>query len=97
MTTKKAYAAKSIIRPSMQTKAGNAMREALPPATVEPTGAKGRGAGRAVQVVMPADTLRALRQSATEADTTVRVVILQALAKAGYPVPADELKDRRRG
>jgi hypothetical protein len=97
VATKKAFAAKSIIRPSMQTRAGNAMRETLPPATAEPAPPKGRGEGRAVQVVMPADTLRALKQSATEADTTVRVVILQALAKAGFPVPADELKDRRRG
>jgi hypothetical protein len=97
MATKKAYAAKSIIRPSTQTAAGNSMREVLPPATVEPAGAKGRGEGRAVQVVMPHDTLRSIRQRATEDDTTVRVVILQALAKAGFPVPADELKDRRRG
>jgi hypothetical protein len=63
----------------------------------EPAGTKGRGDGRAVQVVIPAETLRALRTRASENDTTVRVIVLQALAKAGFPVPADEIKDRRRG
>ena len=82
-----------------KTSAADALRATLPAAVPEPPKGitKGRGEGRAVQVVMPPDTLRALKQKATDTDSTVRAVILQALAKAGFPVPAGELKDRRRG
>ena len=50
-----------------------------------------------VQVVMPAETLRELKQTALDQDSSVRAVILEALKKAGYTVPAAELVDRRRG
>ena len=94
MATKKSYAAKPILRSTTQ--AGNALREALPHATVERTGAKARGAGKPLQIVLPEDTMKALKHEAVEQETSVRAIILQALAKAGYPVPATEIRDRRR-
>lgn len=78
--------------------AADELRARLPSAVPEKgPGAKGRGGGRAVQIVMPSETLRALKDRAHDGETTLRTIVLQALAKAGYPVPADEIKDRRRG
>lgn len=94
MSTKKAYEAKPIVRSTTQ--AGNALREALPHAAVEPTGAKARGSGKPLQIVLPEATMKALKLAAVEQDTSVRAIILQALAKAGFPVPATEIRDRRR-
>lgn len=94
--------AKALPIPNLTRKATAAdeLRARLPAAVPEKSksaGAKGRGEGRAVQIVMPPDTLKALKQRATDDDTTVRTVVLRALAKAGFPVPADEMKDRRKG
>jgi hypothetical protein len=72
------------------------LRSSLPSATPG-TGAKPRGAGNALQVIIPTDTLRGLKMRAADEMTTVRVLVLRALKDAGYPVPADELKDRRGG
>lgn len=57
---------------------------------------RGRGKGEQLTVLAPADTVRALRIAAAERTTTVRALVLEALAKAGWPVPKDELRDRRR-
>lgn len=54
------------------------------------------GAGVSVSVVMPPETLLSLKTTAAKDSTTVRALVLQALDKAGYAVPADELVDRRR-
>jgi len=47
-------------------------------------------------LMVPVDTLRMLRIKAAETGTTVRALVLEALRKSGYSVPADELVDRRR-
>lgn len=57
---------------------------------------RGRGKGEQLTVLAPADTVRALRIAAAERTTTVRALVLEALAKAGWPVPKGELRDRRR-
>ena len=78
------------------------LRASLPPAVVEqqPAAAassNGRGHGVALQILVPPETLKALKLAAVESNTTVRTVVLEALAKTGYPVPVDEIRDRRRG
>lgn len=47
-------------------------------------------------VQLPAETIKALKLAAVEADTTVRAVLLQALEVAGYPVPAGQTVDFRK-
>jgi len=66
----------------------------LPPATVSRGSGKGRG--KSLMITVPDETRAALRARAGTEDTTVRVLVLRALKKAGYPVPDDELVDRRR-
>lgn len=73
------------------------LKSRLPAAVAAPSSPSARGSGQALQVLMPPDTLKALKLHAVEQDTTVRALVLQALAKAGYPVPQDEVRDRRRG
>ena len=75
----------------------DAMKAALPPATAaKPTTTKGKGSGTGLMLQVPTETLRALRLKAAEDGSTVRALVLEALRKGGYPVPADELVDRRR-
>lgn len=47
-------------------------------------------------VQLPAETIKALKVAALDADTTVRAVLLQALEVAGYPVPAGQTVDFRK-
>jgi hypothetical protein len=47
-------------------------------------------------LTVPQPVAVALRVKAGETGSTVRALVLQALREAGYPVPADELRDRRR-
>lgn len=47
-------------------------------------------------VTLPAAVLRALRTRMVERETTIRALLLEALAAAGYPVPEAEIRDRRR-
>ena len=70
------------------------LRGRAPPAVAGE--AHSRGEGRPFQVVMPPETLRELKQAALDQDSSVRAVILEALKKAGFTVPAVELVDRRR-
>lgn len=72
------------------------LRASLPPATVEDRRSTGRGKGTALMLTVPEATRRALALQAAEQGTTMRALVLEALKKAGYPVPADELVDRRR-
>lgn len=74
-----------------------ALQAALPPAVAETTTKQARGRGAPLQVMLPDETLRALKHAAVDADTTVRALVLLALQAAGYPVPEGELGDRRRG
>lgn len=54
------------------------------------------GTGVGMTVIMPPETVIALKTAAAQKTSTVRALVLDALRKAGYPVPADELTDRRR-
>ena len=60
------------------------------------TGGKVRGGGKSLMIVVPPETRAALRARAGMEETTVRVLVLEALKKAGYPVPDADLVDRRR-
>lgn len=54
------------------------------------------GPGVRLSIVVPAATLVALKTKAAQNLSTARALVLQALHKAGYPVPSHELTDRRR-
>jgi hypothetical protein len=51
---------------------------------------------RKLTVLLPADVLRQLRTRMAENDTTMRALVLEALALSGYRVDATEIRDRRR-
>ena len=72
------------------------LRSSLPPATVEQRRNSGRGEGKQLMLTVPDATRRALALKAAEQGTTMRALVLEALKRAGYPVPPDELVDRRR-
>lgn len=69
--------------------------EKLKAATVDAPG-RGRGKGEQLTVLAPAETVKALKVAAAERGSTVRALVLEALGKAGWPVPKDEMRDRRR-
>lgn len=71
------------------------LRDRAPPAVVGE--AHSRGEGRPFSIVMPPETMKELQQAHVDRDTSVRALILEALKKAGYTVPAGELVRRRRG
>ena len=48
-------------------------------------------------VQLPDSTIKALKVAALERDSTVRAMLLEALHKAGYPVPEGQAVDRRKG
>lgn len=72
------------------------IRSRLPPATVEQRRNTGKGEGKGLMLTVPEETRRALAVRAAENGTTMRVLVLEALKQAGYPVPDDELIDRRK-
>lgn len=74
-----------------------ALRDSLPAAVAEPTTKAPRGRGAPLQLMVPEETMRALKHAAVDAETTVRALVLEAVRAAGYPVPDSELGDRRRG
>ena len=51
---------------------------------------------RKVTLTLPAAVVRDLKRRMAAEDTTMRALVLEALADAGYSVAADELRDRRR-
>ena len=73
------------------------LRDSLPLTATEPTTKAPRGRGVALQLMVPDETLRALKHAAVDAGTTVRALVLEAVRASGYPVPDSELGDRRRG
>lgn len=77
-----------------KTQKARELRESAPHAVV--AGSHSRGQGRPTQVVFPQKTFDELRDEAHKARTSIRAVILQALKKAGYTVPTEELADRRK-
>jgi hypothetical protein len=70
--------------------------KAPPPALTSRTPSIRKGTGTGLMLMVPVETLRLLRMRAAETGTTVRALVLDALRKSGYPVPPDELVDRRR-
>jgi len=55
-----------------------------------------KGAGTGLMIMVPQETLQALRVKAAQEGSTVRALVLEALRAAKFPVPAAEMKDRRR-
>jgi hypothetical protein len=51
---------------------------------------------RKVTLTLPAPVVRELKRRMAAEDTTMRALVLEALAEAGYSVAVDELRDRRR-
>jgi hypothetical protein len=48
-------------------------------------------------VQLPDTTIKALKIAALERNSTVRAMLLEALQKAGYPVPSGQAIDLRKG
>lgn len=53
-------------------------------------------ADRKITLSLPAPVIRALKARMAAEDTTMRALILEALAAAGYDVATGEIRDRRR-
>ena len=53
-------------------------------------------ADRKVTLTLPATVVRELKRRMAAEDTTMRALVLRALADSGYAVPPGELRDRRR-
>lgn len=51
---------------------------------------------RKLTVSLPASVLRQLKARMAAHDTTLRALVLEALAVSGYAVPQGEIRDRRR-
>jgi len=51
---------------------------------------------RKVTLTLPAPVVRELKRRMAAEDTTMRALVLEALAESGYSIAADELRDRRR-
>jgi hypothetical protein len=69
------------------------LKASLPAATARRTD---KGEGKGLMVMVPPETMQALRVKAAEDGSTVRAVVLESLRKSGFPVPPSELIDRRR-
>ncbi len=51
---------------------------------------------RKLTVTLPVSVIRQLRARTAAEETTIRALLLEALARAGYAVPEREIRDRRR-
>jgi len=60
------------------------------------TTAAGDEPDRKVTITLPAPVVRELKRRMAAEDTTMRALVLEALAESGYSIAADELRDRRR-
>lgn len=60
-----------------------------------PTQVKVADRGKGLQLYIPPDLYKALKEAAFDRDTTIRAVVLESLKKNGFPVSADDLRDRR--
>ena len=56
-----------------------------------------KGTGDILQLRIPATLKRKLAMDAAEKGVTIRSLILSALVAAGYNVPEDEIRDKRKG
>jgi hypothetical protein len=65
-------------------------------ASISPTSvADDGGRGKGLQLYIPHDLYKSLKQAALDRETTVRAVVLAALKKDGFNVKSEDLKDRR--
>ncbi len=83
---------KSLSLDDMMAASVPATAESAPPAPQAATGIE----QQQLVVILPAVTIRALKQAALDGNTTVRVKLLHALEQAGYPVPAGQAVDFRK-
>jgi hypothetical protein len=60
-----------------------------------PTQVKVADRGKGLQLYIPQDLYKALKEAAFGRDTTIRAIVLESLKKDGFPVSPDELRDRR--
>ena len=51
---------------------------------------------RKVTLTLPAAVVRELKRRMAAEDTTMRALVLEALAKSGYSIATHDLRDRRR-
>lgn len=63
--------------------------------SLPPTQVKVADRGKGLQLYIPPDLYKALKEAAFDQDTTIRAVVLASLKKNGFPVSAEDLKDRR--
>ena len=64
--------------------------------SLAPNGCAPSDSDRKITLTLPAPVVRELKRRMAAEETTMRALVLQALAEAGYAVAADELRDRRR-
>ena len=64
--------------------------------SLAPHGAAPGDPDRKITLTLPAPVVRELKRRMAAEETTMRALVLKALAEAGYTVAADELRDRRR-
>ena len=67
----------------------------LPPAQVVAS-TKPKGENITVSTVLPKDIIKQMKVKAAQEDKTIRVIILEALAKDGFTVDSAELVDKRK-
>ena len=60
-----------------------------------PTQVKVADRGKGLQLYIPTDLYKALKEAAFDRDTTIRAVVMSALKKDGFPIRAEDLRDRR--
>ena len=64
--------------------------------SLAPNDATPSDSDRKITLTLPAPVVRELKRRMAIEETTMRALVLKALADAGYTVAADELRDRRR-
>lgn len=65
--------------------------------TRSPTNQRAESADGKITLSLPRSVLKQLRLRMVVEETTIRALMLDALAQAGYAVSTDQIRDRRRG
>lgn len=85
----------TLTKPKLKARGGKLLLKATSPAK-RLAKSHGKGDGVGLMVMVPSETMKELRIKAASTETTVRALVLDAIDKAGYNVPAGDLIDRRR-
>lgn len=64
--------------------------------SLTPTSGHSDADDRKITLTLPAAVVRQLKRRMAAEDTTMRALVLTALADSGYDVPPGDLRDRRR-